>query len=490
MSSEGPRTESFDSQEDPRGPSLRAGDLVLERYRVERPIGRGGMGEVYEATHVTLGSRVALKLPLAKRVSNRGAARLLREARVAASLDPERVVRVLDVGVLGDGRPVIVLERLEGETLAERIARPPKLSVVEAVDFTIEACLGLADAHAAGIVHRDVKPSNLFIAQRRDGSAILKVLDFGVAGFRAAKDDEGSRLTDSHTPVGSPPYMAPEQIRAREVDARADVWGLGVTLFEMLAQRLPFEGPSTAAISAAIVADEPENLRTLRSDLPDGLSELVHRCLSKQVSDRPMDARSLARELAPYASPAQRNSVGVAHARSQDRSSLTSLVSAGALSRTRSLSTSSSTQPLRSKAPWLAVGAATLGLIAWLIFFRQDSSAHQEKSAQQATPSAEAEEPSSVATATAPVLAPSPVPSLTALAASATMPSSDVAAPAFSSAAVAAEGSSARGDRHPNPPPSNKPVVNRSASPAPAGAASASATAGPASTHIMDQRKF
>src|SRR5687768_11371164 len=123
MSSEGARTESLDPSERDEGASLRTGEVVLDRYRVEKPIGRGGMGEIYEATHVTLGSRVALKLPLGKNVSGRGAARLLREAQLAASLDPDRVVRVLDVGVLGDGRPVIVLERLEGETLAERIER-------------------------------------------------------------------------------------------------------------------------------------------------------------------------------------------------------------------------------------------------------------------------------------------------------------------------------------------------------------------------------
>lgn len=467
MSSEGPRTESFDSQEEAQSPSLRVGELVLEKYRVERPIGRGGMGEVYEATHVTLGSRVALKLPLAKRVSGRGAARLLREARVAASLDPERVVRVLDVGVLQDGRPVIVLERLDGETLAERIARAPELSVIEAVDFAVEACLGLADAHAAGIVHRDVKPSNLFVARRRDGSTILKVLDFGVAGFRAPRDGEDARLTDSHTPVGSPPYMAPEQIRARDVDARADVWGLGVTLFEMLAHRLPFQGPTTAAISAAIVADDPVSLRGVRGDLPEGLAELVSRCLSKVVAERPADARALARELAPYASITQRDNIGAAHtANSQDRVSLSSLASARALSASRTIPTGSSTQPLRTKAPWLVAGAMALGLIVWLVFFGRGSVAPSSPSVS--------EEPGPSVAAVAEGVTPARA-TTDAVSVPAVVPTTAVASSLTSAHVLATNSASSKLLTATSPRPT-KPV--------------ASSSAAPTATHIMDQRKF
>lgn len=470
MSSEGPRTESFDSQEEAQSPSLRAGELVLDKYRVERPIGRGGMGEVYEATHVTLGSRVALKLPLAKRVSGRGAARLLREARVAASLDPERVVRVLDVGVLTDGRPVIVLERLDGETLAERIAREPRLSIVEAVDFAVEACLGLADAHTAGIVHRDVKPSNLFVARRRDGSTILKVLDFGVAGFRASKDGEDARLTDSHTPVGSPPYMAPEQIRARDVDARADVWGLGVTLFEMLAHKLPFEGPTTAAISAAIVADAPANLGEVRSDLPEGLAELVARCLSKVVADRPADARALACELSPYASAVQRDNVGAAHAlNSPERLSLGSLASARGLNGSRTIPTGSSTQPLKTKAPWLVAGVAVVALIVWLVVFNRAS----------APPSSPVSSEETLPTGAAVVVELSTPQPATSVRGPTAVASTVVAAIVSLETSVSSTSSA---------PPRSKSVT--AAAPRNSKPPITSVSAAPTATHIMDQRKF
>ena len=309
MSEGGDETESLRARDGGESPSLPVGSVVLGKYRVERSIGRGGMGEVYEATHTTLGSRVALKLPLGQAATGTAGARLLREAQVAASLDPERVVRVLDVGVLGDGRPVLVLERLEGCTLADRLADGTPLEPIEAVDFTIGACLGLVEAHARSIVHRDIKPSNLFIARRRDGTSVVKVLDFGVAALRASTGEADVRLTDSHAPVGSPPYMAPEQLRGRDVDPRTDVWGLGVTLFELLSAERPFVGPTPAAIAAAIVADPPRRLADLRADVPRELLEIIRRCLEKEPDARPEHALALAIELAPLGSAQARAQV-------------------------------------------------------------------------------------------------------------------------------------------------------------------------------------
>ncbi|MFO0548812.1 MAG: serine/threonine-protein kinase [Polyangiaceae bacterium] len=306
MASGGPDTESLRPLHADAAPSLPLGSVALGKYQVGRCIGRGGMGEVYEATHTALGSRVALKLPISRATTSSAAARLLREAQVAASLDPDRVVRVLDVGVLSDGRPVLVLERLEGCTLAERLEAGAPIQVGEAVDFTIGACLGLVEAHARAVVHRDIKPSNLFLAQKRDGTTTLKVLDFGVAALRASAEAGDVRLTDSQAPVGSPPYMAPEQVRGRDVDARTDVWGLGVTLFELLAKQRPFDGATPAAVAAAIVADPPAELRALRSEVPESLAAIVMRCLAKDPADRPQHALALALELAPFGSAASR----------------------------------------------------------------------------------------------------------------------------------------------------------------------------------------
>lgn len=434
MSSDGVRTESLDPRERDEGASLHAGEVVLDRYRVERPIGRGGMGEVYEATHITLGSRVALKLPLGKNPSGRGAARLLREAQLAASLDPDRVVRVLDVGVLGDGRPVIVLERLEGETLAERIERERRLDVVAAVDFTIGACLGLAEAHARGIVHRDVKPSNLFLAKRRDGTRVVKVLDFGVAALRASGETEDTRLTDSRAPVGSPPYMAPEQLRSREVDARTDVWGLGVTLFELLAGRLPFDGPSAAAVSAAIVADEPAELRTLREDVPDGLADVVRKCLTKGPAERPADALALARELAPFASSSERAQVlAQASAAALPNESLgqTNLSSASAVIATRGTVTGPVAPRSRRLVSVLAI-AGVVTTVVVVLAARARSNAETAATSAPVTRPAAAEEARASATAppaAAQTTAPSPTTSSQTASSSAELLTSTTAPP-------------------------------------------------------------
>jgi eukaryotic-like serine/threonine-protein kinase len=469
MSSDGARTESLAPPTAELGPSLPAGSLVLDRYRVERPIGRGGMGEVYEATHITLGSAVALKLPLRHGGSGSSAARLLREAKVAASLDPDRVARVLDVGLLGDGRPVIVLERLEGETLAERIARPPRLEVVEAVDYVIAACLGLVEAHARAIVHRDVKPSNLFLARRRDGSIVVKVLDFGVAALRLSTEGSSGeavdvKLTDSQAPVGSPPYMAPEQLRGRPCDARTDVWGLGVTLFELLAGERPFAGDTAAAVGAAIVADPPLELEELRPDLPEGLAEVIRGCLAKDPKERPADAQTLARALAPFASQRERD---------QALASRPSIATTSAPQTSRGHPAPRATEVERTSAThagaatdakprarshrlggWVAAGVLTVGVAGFTLY----RGLREEPAAPAAAP-----EPTPVPVVTgAPESQPAPA------ASSAPAPAPE---PAASSAA-----------------PAPRPVAPRK--PAPSGADSAAESAPRPAPRIMDERKF
>ncbi|MFO0548874.1 MAG: serine/threonine-protein kinase [Polyangiaceae bacterium] len=286
--------------------NIDVGAVVLDKYRVERRIGGGGMADVYEATHLTLGTRVALKFPLGRLASPRRFARILREAQVSASLDPDRVVRVLDVASTALGVPVIVMELLEGESLADRLAREGKLAPAVAARWVREACLGLVEAHARGIVHRDIKPSNLFVERRRGGVERLKLLDFGVASIRAAASQQASAQGDSGA-VGSPPYMAPEQLnpdaRSPQVDARCDVWALGVTLFELCAGRRPFVGKPVALVSS-ILNDASPTLEDVGVSAPEPLKRVIARCLEKDREERFRDAQALADALEGFAAPA------------------------------------------------------------------------------------------------------------------------------------------------------------------------------------------
>lgn len=221
------------------------GQVLAGKYRVERVLGRGGMGCVLEATHVHLQQRVALKFMLAAHATAPNLVqRFLREARAAARLRGEHVARVVDVGRLEDGAPYIVMEFLDGSDLRKVLKSGP-LSIGDALTYMMQACEGVAEAHAAGVVHRDLKPHNLFITQTPQGRPCLKVLDFGLAKLQnddPARVEEG--LTEASSVLGSPRYMAPEQLRASgNIDARTDVWALGVSLYQCLTGHTPFETP-------------------------------------------------------------------------------------------------------------------------------------------------------------------------------------------------------------------------------------------------------
>jgi serine/threonine-protein kinase len=278
------------------------GDRIGDRYLVQEVLGAGGMGVVLAARHEALGQPVAIKIVSGSPVVHADAfARFAREARIIASLESDHVVRVVDYGMHA-GVPYMVMELLAGRDLGRELATRGALPVAEAVDYVIQACEGLSAAHAKGVVHRDVKPANLFVAVRADGERVVKVLDFGVSKLHGDGQDDG-QLTRTTSVLGSPMYMSPEQIRdPRAVDARADVWSLGVVLYKLLAEGAPFEGVNAAATCAAIVADPPHPLEARAPHVPVGLRAIVLRCLEKQRELRYPSVAALARDLAPFAS--------------------------------------------------------------------------------------------------------------------------------------------------------------------------------------------
>ena len=276
------------------------GELVAGRYAVEDIIGRGGMAVILGARHVELGQRVAIKLLRADTPQRAEVyARFLREARACAQMRSEHVVRVFDVGHLTSGQPFMVMEHLTGGDLGRLVQAGGSLPVEDAASYVLQACEAVAEAHAMGIVHRDLKPSNLFLAERADGSPIVKLLDFGISKVTAA---EGFELTATDATVGSPLFMSPEQIRgSKAVDHRTDIWSLGVVLYELLAGRPPFGAPSLSALAVVIATEAPTSLREHRSGVPEALNALMMKCLEKLPEQRFQTVAELARALAPFA---------------------------------------------------------------------------------------------------------------------------------------------------------------------------------------------
>lgn len=279
------------------------GDVLAHKYRVEQILGVGGMGVVVAARHVELSQLFAMKFLLPKLARNREAAeRFRREARAAVKITGENVARVVDIGTMAGGIPFMVMEYLEGRDLATELEQGGPLDIPTAVDYVLQACLAIAEAHTHGLVHRDLKPANLFLTERADHSKLIKVLDFGISKSMTESEEIDFSLTRATALVGSPLYMSPEQLEnASDVDQRADVWSLGVILFELLTGCMPFNGESMPQLVCSVLNDRCPPIRQLRPAAPEALEQALIRCMTQDRELRFANVAEFAEALAPFA---------------------------------------------------------------------------------------------------------------------------------------------------------------------------------------------
>ena len=304
------------------------GTVLLDKYRIIRELGMGGMGVVLCAEHLALGTRVAMKFLLPEfAILPDAAKRFVREARAATRIRSEHVARVIDVGTLpgalaglpsprgpdGEivavaegggppGVPFIVMEYLEGVDLGRHLKTEAKLSIHDAIDFVVQAAEALAQAHAAGVIHRDVKPANLFLSRGADGSPHVKMLDFGIAKVVEETAQHNLELTKTRAVMGSALYMSLEQMRStKTVDYRTDIYSLGITLYELLTHTHPFMAESFSELCVKVSLDPPDPIGRHRPDVTDELAEVIARAYARYPDDRYPTVAAFASALAPFA---------------------------------------------------------------------------------------------------------------------------------------------------------------------------------------------
>jgi len=470
---------------------VRDGQILAGKYRVERVLGVGGMGVVVAATHLQLDTKVALKFLLPTMLGNQEVVgRFAREARAAVKIQSEHVARVLDVGTLENGAPYLVMEFLEGGDLGAWIQRQGPLPIEQAVDFVLQACVGVASAHGIGIVHRDLKPANLFCLRGNDGQFVIKVLDFGISKLTdAGWSPDGLSGTKTASVMGSPFYMSPEQmVSAKDVDAQADIWALGVVLYELLTTARPFSGESLPEIAIKVATAQFAPVERFRSDVPPSLEAVIVKCLEKDKKRRYANVAELALALAGFGSKRSQASVervvGIIQASGLSIGALAPTPSLGVAS-ALGIGTMTSFEPLlgasgplgtmapsattapgarrRPKALWMAsaIGAGLVAVVLGLLIAAKRQSTTLPISATSTPALAE---PSALQ-AIAPVREPRKLDELSAPNAAAVAPES-IGSPALPAAEQATRISGAGHSAHPEP---------RKASPQSAKSASAAA---------------
>ncbi len=348
--------------------------MIGGKFVVEQVLGVGGMGVVVAARHSQLGQKVAIKF-LRKDAAKapEAASRFLREARAMVTLQSAHVVRVIDVGVFVDGMPYMVMEHLVGTDLHRVLEERKTLPAGDAVDFLLQGMEAIAEAHVAGIVHRDLKPANLFLTRHPDGSPLIKVLDFGISKASGSGVAD-QNLTATATIMGSPLYMSPEQLRSsKNVDARTDIWALGVILYELLAGKPPFEAENVTGLCAKIAADAPTPLREIAPSVSRELEAIVMRCLEKNIDRRFASVAELAAALRPFASAEGKSSIerigriGGASSGNLAAKPIVVAPSSGAVASTGGQTDTAwqtGSKPARSRTMVLVVGAGALLAVA------------------------------------------------------------------------------------------------------------------------------
>jgi hypothetical protein len=288
-------------------PYPQTGEVLDGKYRIERLLGEGGMGAVAKATHILRRAPVALKFMSPAVTAMAGAVdRFVNEGVAASQIDSDHVVKVYDVGRMPSGAPYLVMEYLEGRDLADVLAREgPTLNAPRAVHFVLQMLRALDAAHAVGIIHRDMKPSNCFVITKDSEADFVKLVDFGISKVRTEDaDGKSANLTRTNSALGTPLYMSAEQAKSpRDVDARSDLYSVGAILYELLSGRTPYTSTTGefTEILFKIFTTDPDPLGALRPDLPPGLVAVVHRALAREPDVRFASALEMAEALFPFA---------------------------------------------------------------------------------------------------------------------------------------------------------------------------------------------